>query len=143
VTDLYLPGLEPVVRSPEEIVLPALEEHKPVAVYALVSGGHDSAAVARWAVEALEGRFAGFLHIDTTIGVEETRDYVRRIAREWGVPLRVEAGQDYGSVVREFGFPGPGFHGLPYARLKERALRRVIAEAKVGHSRRSKVALAL
>lgn len=147
-SDLHLPGLEPIVRSPEEIALPVLEAADPVAVYALLSGGHDSAAVARWAVEALSDagqRFDGLLHIDTTIGVDETREYVRDLAKLLGVPLRIESRNDYGygydELVREFGFPGPGFHGLPYARLKERSLERVVREAKNGHSRTRRVVL--
>jgi 3'-phosphoadenosine 5'-phosphosulfate sulfotransferase (PAPS reductase)/FAD synthetase len=145
---LHLPSLAPPVRAPEEIALPALDEANPVAVYALLSGGHDSAAVARWAVEALADtgrRFDGLLHIDTTIGVDETREYVRDLARLLGVPLRVESRDDsgagYDELVRAFGFPGPGFHGLPYALLKERVLRRVVREAKVGHPRSARVAL--
>lgn len=140
---LALPGLERPVRDPAEIVLPAIEEHRPVATYALISGGGDSTAVARWAVEHL--RLDGLLHLNTTIGVEETREFVRWYARELGVPLIEEARDDHGNgyeeMLRTFGFPGPGFHGLPYARLKERPLRRVLRRAKDGHTRSSKVAL--
>lgn len=139
----HLPGLAPVVRDPAEIALPAIADHKPVAIYAMVSGGHDSAAVARWAAEHLE--LDALLHINTTIGVEETRVFVRALAIEYGVPLieesRNDVGDGYEELVREFGFPGPGFHGLPYSRLKERPLRRVIREAKVGHPRTARVAL--
>lgn len=140
---LHLPGLEPVVRGPAEIAMPAIESGKPVATYALVSGGHDSAAVARWAAEHL--RLDALLHINTTIGVEETREYVRELARHLGIPLIEEMRDDYGNgyeeMVRYFGFPGPGFHGLPYSRLKERPLRRVVRQAKAGHHRQSHVAL--
>jgi 3'-phosphoadenosine 5'-phosphosulfate sulfotransferase (PAPS reductase)/FAD synthetase len=140
----HLPGLAPEVRLPEEIALPALRDGKPVATYALVSGGHDSAAVARWAVEHVQD-LTGLLHIDTTIGVDETREYVRCLARELGAPLvvasRDDAGNGYRELVQQFGFPGPGFHGLPYALLKERALRRVVRDAKIGHSRSARVAL--
>lgn len=139
----HLPGLEPIVRDPAEIALPAIEEHKPVAIYAMLSGGHDSAAVARWAAEHLS--VDALLHINTTIGVEETREFVRRLAKDYSLPLIEEARDDYGNgyeeLVQEFGFPGPGFHGLPYSRLKERVLRRVIRRAKDGKPRTAKVAL--
>lgn len=144
----HLPGLEPIVRSPDEIALPALEEAAPIATYALISGGHDSAAVARWAVEALGDaghRFDGLLHINTTIGVDETREYVYQLAREYGVPLLVDSRDDSGAgyeeLVSAFGFPGPGFHTLPYALLKQRVLRRVVRRAKQGHPRTARVAL--
>lgn len=137
-----LPGLELPVREPDEIALPAVEEFAPVAVYALMSGGHDSAAVVRWAAEHLP--LDGIVHVNTSIGVDETRDYVRATARDLRIPLLEElpehGGDSYEALVREFGFPGPGFHGLPYSRLKERALRRVVRRAKDGHPRTAKVA---
>lgn len=138
----HLPGLEPIVREPGEITMPTLEQFKPVAVYALTSGGNDSSAVAHWAAANLP-RLDGLLHINTTIGVRETREYVHSLAAHLDVPVVVESrddnGNGYEEVVREFGFPGPGFHGLPYARLKERPLRRVVRRAKHGHGRLAKV----
>lgn len=87
--------------------MPALEEAQPVATYALLSGGHDSAAVARWAAEHL--RLDALLHIDTTIGVDETREYVRALAHDLGVPLvidsRTDDGAGYEELVAKFGFP--------------------------------------
>ncbi len=139
----HLPGLAPVVREPDEITMAALEEFEPVAVYALTSGGNDSSAVAHWAASNLPS-FDGLLHIDTTIGVRETQEYVRTLAKHLDVAVAVESrgndGAGYEELVRQFGFPGPGFHGLPYALLKERPLRRVVRRAKEGHSRFAKVA---
>jgi 3'-phosphoadenosine 5'-phosphosulfate sulfotransferase (PAPS reductase)/FAD synthetase len=40
--------------------------------------------------------------------------------------------RDYRSIVLEFGFPGPGFHGLPYARLKDRCIQKLVSEKRQG-----------
>src|SRR5690606_36367427 len=45
----------------------------------------------------------------------------------------------YEEFVLEHGFPGPAQHHRMYQRLKERAIRVVTAEAKVGRGWRSRV----
>lgn len=111
----------------------AAVNHKPVEFFALFSGGHDSltaAAIAfKWA--KYRGVKMTAAHIDTTIGIPETREFVEQTCEEQGWPLRVERGdRDYESLVTEYGFPGPGQHGLMYQRLKERGLRKLVRESK-------------
>jgi 3'-phosphoadenosine 5'-phosphosulfate sulfotransferase (PAPS reductase)/FAD synthetase len=87
----------------------------------LFSGGNDSTflfhlfkTVADYAV-----------HINTTIGIEETREFVRDTCRNNDVDL-IEAlppdGNTYRDLILDMGFPGPNAHHLMYQRLKERCL---------------------
>jgi len=92
--------------------------------YALFSGGHDSLVSADKCMTA--GYTDTVLHIDTGIGIPETREYVERVCDEQGWPLEVVSSDfDYEEIVREYGFPGPGVHIIMYSKLKERALRKV------------------
>jgi 3'-phosphoadenosine 5'-phosphosulfate sulfotransferase (PAPS reductase)/FAD synthetase len=76
------------------------------------------------------------LHINTGIGIERTREFVRETCGDSGWSLREEkTTQSYEDLVLERGFPGPAMHGKMYNRLKERPIRRVVSEAKCGHSR--------
>ncbi len=55
----------------ERILAEAVERFRPVAVFALFSGGHDSLCAAHLASRTT--RFDGCVHIDTGIGVPATR----------------------------------------------------------------------
>lgn len=113
----------------------AIELHKPIAVFGLFSGGHDSFS----ACYAASGcsQFNACVHINTGWGVEATREYVRETCegRKWPL-LEYKASentradgtpdpQDYATLVRAYGFPGPHGHGMMYQRLKERQLVRL------------------
>ena len=110
----------------------AIRRHKPVAVFGMFSGGHDSLVATHLVSQRPE--FTAALHIDTGIGVKETRAFVRRTAREQGWPLKIyraiDQGQDYDAMVLDYGFPGPFHHRKMYQRLKERALRAAIRDVK-------------
>lgn len=102
-----------------------------VAACVLFSGGNDSTTLAH----LFRGKATHAIHANTTIGAEETRQYVRDTCRHWGLPL-VEVTPDdtyedlilgrvrtrAGEIIWPGGFPGPGAHGFSYQRLKERAL---------------------
>ena len=110
----------------------AITEYRPVKVYALVSGGNDSTVVGHLA--AMYGpRLDAFVHINTGIGVEATRGYVRDFVAGLGYPLiEKHAARTYEDLVLEYGFPGPGAHRYMYSWLKERPLREVRREAQSG-----------
>ena len=101
-------------------------------VWAMFSGGDDSLACAL--VTSQAEKFRGCVHLDTGIGVEETRAFVRETCRQQGWPLLVyrakDCGQDYDELAVRYGFPGPGQHWRMYIRLKERALDRFVRENK-------------
>ncbi len=96
----------------------------PVAVVGLFSGGNDSTTL----VYAFRDRLTHLAHVNTGIGIEETRQFVRDQAEAVGLPLiekHPPPGDTYDELVLRFGFPGPAGHAVMYRRLKERALRSV------------------
>ena len=114
----------------------AIEEHDPIKVYALVSGGNDSTVVSHLAAN-LGPRLDGLVHINTGIGVEQTREYTRKFSQWLNMPLIEKCGpRTYEDLVMEYGFPGPAAHRYMYSWLKERPLREVRREAQAGQQRR-------
>ena len=115
----------------------AIAQYNPVAVLGLFSGGHGSITAVH--VAANHPSFSYAVHINTGIGVPDTLDFVRETNRKMNWNLREynakDCNQDYEQIVKEFGFPGPGKHGTMYIRLKERALRVAIREAKSEYKR--------
>jgi len=90
--------------------------------YALFSGGHDSLVSTHKTMEA--GEAETVLHIDTGIGIPETREYVEEVCDRYGWPLDVVSSEfEYDEIVKDEQFPGPPIHIIMYSKLKERALR--------------------
>jgi 3'-phosphoadenosine 5'-phosphosulfate sulfotransferase (PAPS reductase)/FAD synthetase len=120
----------------------AFAEHRPIALYAMFSGGHDSLVAAHLAAQ--HPRFTACVHIDTGIGIEETREFVRQTCHREGWPLveLVTPPSVYEELVLTYGFPGYGMHSGVYQRLKERRLAELLRQAKAGRSRLAVVALA-
>lgn len=113
----------------------AIDIYQPSKVFGMLSGGHDSLCACHFASHAK--MFAGCVHINTGIGVEETRDYVRQTCKDRGWPLReMRSRITYESLVLRFGFPGPASHGIMYTRLKERCLRQLVRENKTSRQDR-------
>ena len=115
-----------------DILSAAVADHSPVAVFAMFSGGHDSLVATH--IAAQHPRFTAAVHINTGIGIEETREFVRETCRRQGWPL-IELhppDRQYEDLVLQYGFPGPDAHRYMYRYLKERAVRRLVAEHKRG-----------
>ena len=126
------------VREGLDILAGAVERYRPVKVFALFSGGHDSLCSTHLASRS--PRFDGGVHIDTGIGIEQTRAFVRATCERHGWPLReYRPPMSYEEIVLRWGFPGPAGHSLVYGRLKERCLRQLVRENKSG--RRDRVLL--
>lgn len=63
------------------------------------------------------------VHVNTGIGVQQTRDFVREVCGQYGWPLNeLHPPRSYDELVVEYGFPGPANHPMMYQRLKERCL---------------------
>ena len=94
-------------------------------IVGLFSGGNDSTVLCH----VMLSRLTHLAHANTTIGIEQTRQFVRDTADVWGVPLLEfkppRESDHYRALVLDQGFPGPGHHFKMYQRLKERALREV------------------
>lgn len=91
----------------------------------LFSGGNDSTVLAH----LMKDRVDYAVHIDTTIGIPETQQFVRDTCAAWGLDLIVQQPPvPYEELVIQHAFPGPAFHYWHFQRLKERALDIVRAE---------------
>lgn len=131
--------------TPKEIIQKAIDTYKPVAVFVGFSGGNDSRAVTHWMMNNVPG--CRPFHINTGIGIEATRQYVRDTCKHFGwdlveVRAKEDCGQDYDEIVKTHGFPGPDGHRYMYTLLKERAVYRLVKMAKQGHSRSACVLIA-
>lgn len=97
-----------------------LDDHQLVGTCILYSGGNDSTTLAH----LFKDQATHAIHCNTTIGIEQTRQFVRDVCKNWGLPLMEEVAPiTYRELVIEQGFPGPGHHFKMYQRLKERGLR--------------------
>jgi len=129
--------LFPVERPTPEQVIAAALAHKPVAIFALFSGGDGSLGTTHWAMKNVPG--CEVAHIVTGIGIERTRMFVEETCAREGWPLTIirakeDCGQDYDEIVSEHGFPGPAGHQYMYARLKERAIEKLVRDRKTKRS---------
>ena len=109
----------------------AVAEHNPAKVFALFSGGHDSVTSTHLASQ--HASFSGVAHINTGIGIEETRDYVRDMCERFGWPLIEKRAPDglYERRCHQHGMPGgPIQHGIMYQLLKDDQIRALVREHK-------------
>lgn len=106
-------------------------------VVLLFSGGNDSTTLAH----LLRERVTHAAHVNTGIGIEQTRQFVRDRCREWGLPLLERSpppGYTYrdlvlgqvrqlsdGEPLKYEGFPGPAVHNYMYFFLKDRQMRQI------------------
>lgn len=117
--------------DPLAVIESAVAEHQPAAVFAMFSGGHDS--VCSTHVAAQHPSFTGVLHINTGIGIDATRDYVRQTCRDFGWPLTERYPPDglYERRCLKHGMPGgPIQHGIMYQLLKDDQIRAHVREYK-------------
>lgn len=110
----------------------AIQEHPPVrAIYGLFSGGHDS--LTSTSIAAQHEDFTAAVHINTGIGIEDTREFVRETCKEQGWPLiELHSESKYEDLVlKRGGFPsGPKSHSSMYYYLKQRPLDKLIRDTK-------------
>jgi 3'-phosphoadenosine 5'-phosphosulfate sulfotransferase (PAPS reductase)/FAD synthetase len=133
-----------LVEQSRDILALAIEKHITndgrvvAASVVLFSGGNDSTTLAHLFRHDVDY----FAHANTTIGIERTREFVRNVSEEWGVPLierKPPREQDqYRAQVLRDGFPGPAWHARMFVRLKERALDQVRREL-VNNPRKERV----
>lgn len=117
-------------RTGLDLLDSVIAEHKPVAVLALFSGGHDSLVNTR--LTAQHPAFTAVVHINTGIGIEATRDFVRETCAREGWPL-IEAHTQYSYEAQclEHGMPGgPAHHQIMYHLLKSDPLKKALAQFK-------------
>lgn len=155
--------LDDLIAQSQDFLSAAIEEHVTndgravAAITAGYSGGNDSTTL----VHIFRERLDLAIHANTTIGIEETRDFVRNTCEEWGLslverkpprevdryrhlvltneraPVRVKSGRRTGGQALG-GFPGPAMHFKMFQRLKERAIESVQSEL-VSNPRRERM----
>jgi 3'-phosphoadenosine 5'-phosphosulfate sulfotransferase (PAPS reductase)/FAD synthetase len=116
-----------------DVISQAVDQYRPATVFALFSGGHDS--VTSTHIAARHPAFEAVAHINTGIGIEQTREYVRQVCRDQGWPLREMRAPEgmYEQRCRQYGMPGgPRQHGIMYQLLKDEQIRALVR----GQSRR-------
>ena len=118
----------------------AIAEHNPSCVFALFSGGHDSLVSSH--IASLHPRFSAVVHINTGIGIPETREFVYRTCDRFNWELleykasentKADGTPDpqiYEDLVLAQGFPGAYLHKKMYQRLKERQIDRLVRDHK-------------
>lgn len=122
---------EDLVEQALGIIDRAVEEHQPSHVFALFSGGDDSLASTHLAMQ--HPSFTAAAHINTGIGIEQTREFVRGTCKGWGIDLLELHPDDktYDELVLDKGFPrGKHSHNAMYYYLKQRQVRRLVREHK-------------
>jgi 3'-phosphoadenosine 5'-phosphosulfate sulfotransferase (PAPS reductase)/FAD synthetase len=129
--------LDEKLAKAQAMIEHAIKKYSPKRIFALFSGGHDSGSVTDFTAAALGSDLDGVVHINTGIGIEETRQYVRETCerRCWNLceykateNTKADGTPDpmiYEDIVMSHGFPGAFGHGMMYTRLKERQLRRL------------------
>lgn len=129
------------ILEPYEILDRIIKVYNPKYVVALFSGGHDSLVSTH--IASQHPRFSFACHLNTGIGIKDTRTFVRETCKEWSISLKEYAASDYigkdGKPAPQIydalvldpengGFPGPPMHTKMFNRLKERPLRHMIRE---------------
>lgn len=115
------------METPQQIISRAIAEYSPKHIFGLFSGGDDSLTVTHFAALELGALLDGVVHINTGIGIPETRAFVDTACERFGWKLleykAVDSGQVYEDIVMQNGFPGPSQHMKMFIRLKQRALQ--------------------
>lgn len=135
--------LDTLLRQSHELLDSAIEEtertHRVAGIVIMFSGGNDSTCLAHM----FRGRATHAAHCNTTIGIEETRQFVRDTCKSWNLPLiekfpregesyrdlvlgrsRARSGPNKGRI-KFAGFPGPASHTIMYNTLKQRSMEAV------------------
>lgn len=109
----------------------AVDTHRPIGVYALFSGGDDS--LTSTAIAARHPLFRAAIHLNTGIGIEDTRRFVRETCARQGWPLieRMPPRTTYETMCLSRGLPGgPTKHAIYYHRLKDEALQQIVTAVR-------------
>ncbi|UBU10008.1 phosphoadenosine phosphosulfate reductase family protein [Nonomuraea gerenzanensis] len=154
--------LDEAIARAHDLIGEVLDRYPIVARQALFSGGDDSSVMLHLVHEYLDSSANdAVLHVNTGIGIEDTRDHVGDVTRRWNLPLIdlyprdnyddlvlggviATRGPNAGKRPVWIGFPGPGgdSHKVMFRRLKDEPLQRRRAEI-VGNRGRSKKVLYL
>lgn len=114
-------------RRAIKYIVRAIHTYKPTSIQVGFSGGTDSMVVTHLVMNYFKKYGAEVFHVNTGIGIEKTRKFVRETCKKYDWTLneifvKEDCNQDYDKIVEEHGFPGPAQHTKMYIRLKERGI---------------------
>lgn len=100
--------------------------------FAAVSGGHDSLTAMHVAYESDQIELEGIIHINTGIGIPETREFVEDRAEALGLDFHEvderEEWREYENRVQEYGLPGTGVHEKEWINNKHEPLNNFLSQ---------------
>lgn len=119
--------------DPHQILQIANDGFRPVKRFVMFSGGKDSTTLLHWMLHNSPIPIDGAAHVNTGIGIKQTREFVRDLCRDWNVPLIEKCAPEgeYERLVTQYGFPGPKMHWQMYRYLKDRQIEALVKEYKV------------
>lgn len=116
-----------VINAAKVTLDEAVGTHNPTHVFAMFSGGHDSLVATHLTLQHLPDAIP--VHINTGIGIEQTRKFVRETCWRWGRELKeYRSPYTYEDLVLQHGFPGPKQHRIMYISLKERCIEQLLRD---------------
>ncbi|PCR88622.1 hypothetical protein CP557_21545 [Natrinema ejinorense] len=123
----------PETNDPDEILHDAQSRDWDQA-FALVSGGYDSVAAAYYTYHNAPFALDGIIHIDTSIGLRETTEYVEAFADDLGLELHVadvrRDEDEYATRIETYGFPGANetAHKWEWVNNKDKPLQTLLQQ---------------
>ena len=135
-------NLQPAIESSKDIIDRAIMDYQPYAVCLLFSGGSDS-LTALHVCQELGVKIDFIIHGVTGTGIQQTTDFVRKVAHQSGIKyLEANAGDAYTDYVLRKGFFGVGknAHEFTYHLLKAGPFRRVVSR-NIRHGKRHRTVL--
>jgi len=120
-------------NSPEEILEDA-QAHDWDHCFALMSGGYDSLVATHYTYHNAGFPIDGIIHVDTSVGLRETTEYVKERADDLGLPVYIADTRrhedEYTTRVETYGFPGSTreAHKWEYINNKDKPLQKLLQQ---------------
>lgn len=113
-----------------QILTIAEDGFRPAKRFVMFSGGNDSLTLLHWMLHHSPVKIDAAVHINTGIGIEETRRFVRQTCADWDISLIEKSPPpgEYERLVTKYGFPGPKMHWQMYRYLKDRQIEALVKE---------------
>lgn len=124
---------EPETDDPDEILHEAKSRDWDHA-FALMSGGYDSTAATHYTYYNAPFSLDGVIHIDTSIGLRETTEYVHEVAGDVGLPVHVadvrREEDEFAYRIERYGFPGANktAHKWEWVNNKDKPLQSLLQQ---------------
>lgn len=128
-----LEGQTPETADPDEILHDAKSREWDHA-FALMSGGYDSTAATHYTYYNAPFALDGVIHIDTSIGLRETTEYVKSRADDLGLPVHIadvrRDADEYATRIEKYGFGGANktAHKWEWVNNKDKPLQTLLQQ---------------